>query len=230
MDKDFIMRTHYPHSSNVAISKLLNIKVSTLYRVASKMGLKKTPKYIKESTQLEWIMGKHENSKKCQFKKGHPTYNKGKKMPAEVREKVKHTFFKKGNLPANTYKEAEAGVISVRKDNGGRFYKFIKIAHGKWMLLHRYLWHEAYGDVPPCHVVVFKDGDSMNCTLDNLECITMAENMQRNTIHNLPEEIKANIDLTRLLNRKIKRLTNNNQTNESKSNPPTNTYGAIKKA
>ena len=167
--------------------------------------------------------------RKTHFKKGFTPVNKGKKMSNELKDKVKHTFFKKGNMPHNSYSQ-ESGVITIRTDKRGNDYQFIKLAHGVWEPLHRHVWQQANGAIPKDYIIIFKDFNTMNCQLQNLDCITKSDNMKRNTIHNLPEEIKANIDLTRLLNRKIKKLTNNNQTNESKSNPSTNTYGAIKKA
>lgn len=122
------------------------------------------------------------------FKKGHVPANKGKKMPKHVYQKAKPTMFKKGNKPANTKKK---GDISIRKDSKGRPYKYIKVSDGNWPLLHRYLWKKHHGAIPKGHIVVFKDGDSLNCTIDNLELITKAENVRRN--HN-PKKVAEKWD------------------------------------
>jgi hypothetical protein len=111
------------------------------------------------------------------FKKGHVPANKGKKMQKEVYEKAKPTMFTAGHKPHNTKRK---GDISIRIKKSGRPYKYIKISDGHWELLHRHLWKKQHGSIPRKHVLIFKDGDSLNCSLDNLQLITMAENMQRN--------------------------------------------------
>lgn len=40
-------------------------------------------------------------------------------------------------------------------------------------------------------------------TLDRVECISLAENMRRNSYHNYPKEIALAIQLRGVLNRKI---------------------------
>jgi hypothetical protein len=119
----------------------------------------------------------HHGVNKGGFKKGHVPANKGKKMPKEVYEKAKRTMFKPGRKPHNT---KQKGDISIRVDKTGRSYKYIKISDGNWELLHRHLWKKQHGPIPRKHVLIFKDGDSLNCSLNNLQLITMAENMQRN--------------------------------------------------
>lgn len=139
--------------------------------------------------------------KNSQFKKGQIPKNKGKPMSADLYNKVKATMFKKGNQPHNT--AAANGVISIRKDKTGRLYKYIRVALGKWELYHRFIWEQANGSIPEGMMVAFKDGDTMNCTLENLEVITMAENMARNTIQRFPTELKQVIQLNHKLKRKI---------------------------
>lgn len=134
--------------------------------------------------------------------------NKGKDMPAEVKEKVKHTWFQRGNLPHNSKAD---GVIVSRRDNSGRNYLYIREAKAKWELLHRHLWRKHHGEIPPGMNVVFKDGNSENCQLDNLELVDRQALMKRNTIHNLPEEIRNTKLLIGSLNRKINRHEQNHQ-------------------
>lgn len=134
--------------------------------------------------------------------------NKGKKMTKEVREKVKHTWFKKGNLPFNTKTD---GVIVSRTDKTGKNYLYIRESVGKWELLHRHLWRKHHGKIPRGMLVVFKDRNQQNCVIENLELITREENMLRNAIHNLPEEIRNTKLLIGSLNRKIHRHEQNHQ-------------------
>lgn len=180
------------------------IKTNSIKTIAKE--LKRTAQLISETAKelgyAELIIQRAEESR---LKKGHIPANKGKTMDAETREKVKHTWFKKGHLPANTL---EDGAITIRHDHperpGGKPYKYIRLSLAEWKPLHRHLWEEANGPIPFGMNVVFKDGDTLNCDLDNLEMIDNAENMLRNTIHNYPEELKMNIRLTKKLERKIR--------------------------
>lgn len=144
------------------------------------------------------------------FKKGDIPINKGKKqseyMTPETIERTKATRFKKGNVPHNTY--SRNGVIVERKDTTGRLYKYIRVAKGKWELLHRVIWQEAHGPIPSDHVVVFIDGNSTNTTIDNLELISMQENMLRNSYLNIPQEIIPTMIINKQLETKIKKLQN----------------------
>ena len=112
------------------------------------------------------------------FKKGLVPFNKGRKMPAAMYEQCAPTMFKKGHLPKNT-KEAD-GAITIRYDNRGVPVKHIRQALGKWEYLSRHVWRQSHGEIPKGHIVIHRDGDSMNCDIDNLEMITRAENARRN--------------------------------------------------
>ena len=97
------------------------------------------------------------------FKKGYASLNKGKGMSPEVREKVKGSWFKKGDKPSN-YKP----VGSTRIGSDG--YRYIKIANpDKWIPYHRILWEKAHGEkLKDDEAVIFADGDKSNFDIDNL--------------------------------------------------------------
>lgn len=134
--------------------------------------------------------------------------NKGKKMSDELREKIKRTWFRKGNDPHNTKSD---GFVSVRKDKNGKFYKYVRIGKSNWELLHRHIWQTHHGKIPEGYIVSFKDGNSMNCVVENLELITREENMNRNSVQTLPEEIKTAIRYVAGFNRKLNSYVKNNQ-------------------
>ena len=106
------------------------------------------------------------------FQKNHQPFNKGTKGLM----KPNKTSFKKGGIPGNI---KEVGFISVRKIKGTS-YKWIKIADNIWEMLHRVIWEKHYGIIPAGFVIIFKDGNQMNCEIDNLECITHREHYFRN--------------------------------------------------
>jgi len=107
------------------------------------------------------------------FPKGHVPYNKGTRGLMASNSGC----FQKGHVPKNT-KHDEA--ITIRQKKGDPPYKYFRVIVGKWMLLHRYLWEQVNGPIPPKHVLRFKDGDTINCELDNLELISMSKNMTMN--------------------------------------------------
>lgn len=111
-------------------------------------------------------------ARQSQIKKGNVPPNKGKKMSKELKEKVKHTFFKKGNLPHNTRHD---GAISIRPDKDGRPYKYIRVGLKKWIGYHVYRWEKFRGPVPKGMVIRFKDGNPLNCKLSNLELMTRGD-------------------------------------------------------
>jgi hypothetical protein len=50
-----------------------------------------------------------------------------------------------------------------------------------WRPVHRLNWLEAGREIPPGLVFDFKDGNSMNTQVENLELITRSERWRRNT-------------------------------------------------
>lgn len=136
--------------------------------------------------------------------------NKGKKLSPELYEKVSLTMFKKGNLPRNTKYDGYLSKRHHKRD--GKDYMFIRIAQGKFELLHRKIWMDANGPIPEGMQISFKNGDTLDCRLENLELITMAENMKRNSLHNYPVDIRDTLILIGALNRQInKRIKNEKQ-------------------
>lgn len=147
------------------------------------------------------------NMMESRFQKGRESHNKGKSMTPQMRERMQHTFYKPGNLPANTRKN---GDISIRADKRGVKYKFIRIGLSRWEALARYNYRMEHGPIPHGHVIIHLDGDTLNCEPYNLGMITKAQNMLRNTIHQYPQEIKDTIHTLSTLNRKIRHAEKQN--------------------
>lgn len=145
------------------------------------------------------------------LKKGNIPSNKGKKwdeyLPKDIQERCRKGTFKKGQIPPN---KLEVGAITTRSygSRGGRKkykVKFIKTGLGNldWQPLHLFNWNAAGLDIPEGYVIAFKNGDVMNTELENLEIISMAENMKRNTIHNYPDDLKEILMLKGRIKRQI---------------------------
>lgn len=159
---------------------------------SKRLGLEHTPEKKRER-MMKGIRKGWEAGKATQFKKGHISQNKGVKMTVEQKNKFKHTFFKKGNIPHN---QVPVGSTTTTDDG----YFKIKIAEpNKWIFLQRFNWEKENGPIPKGMLVVFKNNDKLNCEPSNLKLITRTENMKRNTIHNYPEDIvKATMTIGRL--------------------------------
>ena len=145
--------------------------------------------------------------KESRIKKGDVSFNKGKKqseyMSPEAIAKTAATRFKKGLVPHNTLHD---GIIKLRrhKKNSHEEYYYIRVALGKWEPLHRHLWEKANGKIPKGMKLAFRDGNTSNCKLENLELVTAAEMMRRNTVHaNYPKDLCLAIQLSGAMNRKI---------------------------
>jgi hypothetical protein len=77
-----------------------------------------------------------------------------------------------------------------------------------WRALHRILWEKVHGPVPPGMLVTFKDGEKLNCVLDNFELMSRADNARRNAVwKRFPKELADIVMLRGAVNRMIaKRL------------------------
>ena len=190
----------YPNHSTKYIAELLGVSLSKVYNTAWSANVKKSAEYMLTPESGRII----EPSVANQFKPGHTPHNKGKQLSAEIYEKVAPTMFKRGNKPHNTKPN---GTINLRADKTGRFYQYIKIKDCQWELLQRHVWTQANGEIPPGSVVIFLDGNYLNCELNNLQVISRRENMARNTIQRYPAELQEVMKLTC----KLKRKTNGKQ-------------------
>ncbi len=127
---------------------------------------------------------KRAHGKTGYFPKGHIPHNKG--VNKCTSEKCIPTQFKKGQKPLNARKEGEVWM----KCNGqgpNRYFDYFTKVNGRIIPMRVKVWQEHNGEVPQGHIVIYK-GERLNYNIDNLECISRAENARRN--HN-KEVVKA---------------------------------------
>lgn len=132
------------------------------------------------------------------FEKGHQAWNKGKEG---LQLGGEEGWFPKGHtmhcIPVGS-ERVEQGVVKV------------KIAEPNvWKLKHRHLWEEHYGEIPDGHVILFKDNDWMNVTIDNLFMTphTALTSISRRKIDTEHEEIRPSLFKLAELELKIKELS-----------------------
>jgi hypothetical protein len=175
-----LMVKNYPHRSTKEVAAMLGKSVKQCYGKANLLSLHKTSDYLATESS-----GRLKNGNiGTQFPKGNTPWNKGMKG---LKIGGEQTQFKKGTIPPN-----HRPVGSTRIDEEG--YTSIKIAEPrKWVLLHRHLYEQEHGKINRNEVIVFRDKNRGNFDINNLEKITMTENMERNRITKYPIEIQETI-------------------------------------
>lgn len=107
------------------------------------------------------------NGLDTRFKRGLIPHNKGKR--GICGKGCERTWFKKGALNPNT---KPVGTEVITTDG----YRKVKVAEPNvWKLKQHIVWEEVHGQIQKRHVIIFKDDNSLNCDLDNLICISRAE-------------------------------------------------------
>ena len=134
------------------------------------------------------------------FVKGTSPPNKGRKqeewLSPEAIERTKRTRFQKGQMPCNHH---EVGTVVVTTDG----YKAVKVGEpNEWEYVHRRTWEEHNGPIPEGGIVIFLDGNPLNCDISNLQMITRAEHARLNQNHlrfKDPELTKTGITVAKIL-------------------------------
>lgn len=145
------------------------------------------------------------------FEKGRVPSNKGiKGFCAPGCEKG---WFPKGHIPKN---HRPVGSERISKDG----YIEVKVAEpGTWKGRHRIVWEEHNGPVPKGNVVMFLDGDPLNCNIENLACVdqnTNARLNQKGLRFQDRESTLAGINVAKLVNQIAKTKKNRSKVNQER--------------
>lgn len=200
-----MLRDLYANYSTEDLAFLMGLRTSQVWAKASSLGLKKSAKYLASAAACA-LVRPGAGGKEHRFQNGLVPWNKGTKGRAGVQAECRATQFKPGQAPHNTMP-----IGSTKLDKSQVLLQKVSDAKGnsskRWRAVHELVWVAAHGPVPAKHIVVFKPGMRSNVleeiTLERVECISLAENMRRNTIHNLPPEIKQVVQLRGVLTRAI---------------------------
>lgn len=173
---------HYAARTCADIAQWVHHSPRAVQMKAFNLGLRKSKDF------------KAERRKVGQFRKGHRPRNKGRSRDEWMSEEGKlnsaRTQFKPGEVNPHSPTIREPGYECVRKEKG-RQYIWVKPHDGRRMMpKHRYLWEQTHGPIPKGYNVQFKDGNTLNCELDNLYLISRAKQVRRN-FDDLPAERKA---------------------------------------
>jgi hypothetical protein len=207
--EDALLRRLYPDTPTVAIARRLERSLSTVYQRAYLLGLKKSAAYLASPASCR-TNGRQGMG--TRFQLGHKSWNTGTHWTAggrsaETRFKpgVRMGVAAKNWRPVGTILTDGEGYqrIKVREAKPGEHYGFGNVR--VWPLMQRHVWEQAHGPIPKGYNVVFKDGNKQNVALNNLELVSRADMMRRNTVHNLPKPLANTIQLLGALNRQIRK-------------------------
>lgn len=196
------VKKYYADYDTQDMARILECKENRIYRIAGMLGIKKSAAWWAADLAVRKEILPAAGAK-FRYPKGHTPANKGQQKTAAQREKVKHTWFKPGHEPANT--KSDGDIIFRTETKSGRKYMYLRLSKARWIHYHVHHWQRHHGPVPPGHCLWFRDGDTMNVTLDNLELITRAERMRRNTIQNIPVELRPVQILINKINTKCRK-------------------------
>jgi hypothetical protein len=193
----------YPDTPAAELAARFGVSIAVIYDRAKKLGVKKSADFVRSEKSGRMLKGDGRGGA-TRFQKGHPSWNKGMKGLAFPGSEA--GWFKpgtRGGRAATQYQPIGTEVVRdgylVRKmtDEG--------LMHKRWRFVHILTWEAENGPVPPGHAVTFKDGNRLNCALDNLELISRAELARRNGFCRYGPEIASVMrlrgKLTRMINR-----------------------------
>lgn len=192
----------YADTPTKELAVLLGHPVCSVFEKAKRLGLAKSPAYLESPASGRLRQGDNAG-KEHRFRKGHVPANKGLRRPGYAVGRMCETQFEKGNKPHNYMP-----VGSERLLEGYLQRKISDTGYPPrdWKFVHRLLWEETNGSVPPGHVVIFIDGDKGNIDLANLRLASRSELGRRNVMWNrYPRELSETIQLAGVLKRKINR-------------------------
>lgn len=144
-------------------------------------------------------LGLHKYENPGRFQPGQAAWNKGIHFVSGGRSA--ETQFQKGHkphtwCPIGHTRETKDGYLQRKIADTGVTYR-------DYVPVHHLVWRLHGGCVPRGHALAFRDGNARNFDINNLELITRAELMQRNTVHNYPEPIARAVQLRGALIRQI---------------------------
>ncbi len=196
------LRRLFPDHTAREISERTGRGVRSIELKARQLGLRKTSEWIAERARAAMADPSHP-ARRTQWQTGNAPYNKGKPHPP--RGRTLETMFQPGHrphtwMPIGSDRTSKEGYL-LRKtaDTGCTRRDYVAIHHLVWRMHGR--------TVPAGYALCFIDGDKRNFDIHNLELVTRAELMRRNSVHRLPKEAALAYQLVGCIRRQINRRT-----------------------
>lgn len=180
-----MIREFYPIMPKAALAMVMKLTTIALRNRARKLGVRTLPETL---------------ARYSRFQTGMTPWNKGATYSPGGRSV--QTRFKRGNkpqswVPIGTERVTKEGYLQRKvTDTGYTPADFVEV--------HRLLWEQHHGPIPAAHAVVFRNNDRRDIRIENLELVSRAELMRRNSVHTrMPPELARLVQLRGALIRKI---------------------------
>ena len=203
------LKREYASAYTSVLMKHLGRTDRSIYAMADKMGLKKSPEHMAKSlAEAGRFVSKV--GKATQFHRDQTPWNAG--MKGWQPEGCQATQFKKGEMHgAAQRKYVPIGSTRISKD--GYLERKVNDDHPpqrRWIGVHRLVWEAANGPIPRGHVVCFLPGrrsaDPDKITLDALELVSRAELARRNHPVSRSPELAKLVQLKGAITRQVNRI------------------------
>ena len=193
------LRRLYATTPTADIARQLDRSASAVYGKAYALGLEKSPGYLASEAAGRLQQGDQRGAG-TRFQRGSAPHNKGLKG-WQAGGDSERTRFTKGRKPHNwkpvgSERQCKDGYLQRKMTDTG-------YPPRDWKFVHLMLWEQHHGPLPKGHMIKFKNGDKRDIRIDNLECISRADNMRQNNIHRLPKELVEVCQLKGRLTRQI---------------------------
>ena len=207
-DEEQLLTLLYPSTPMPELMQRFNRLDRAIYSKAKAMGLSRSAEYLASEHACRLRKGDNVGAE-FRFKAGQQPWNAGMNG-WQAGGRSAETRFKPGTINGSAAERLKP-VGFERVTDDGILQRKIRAdgpPHRRWQSVHEIIWEEHNGSRPAGHLVVFKDGNRCNFSLDNLELISRAENCRRNSIHRYPPELKQAIRTLAKLKRTIEDTTN----------------------
>lgn len=211
-----LMRDLYPDVPAADIAALLARPVGQVHQCANRMGLGKSAAFMASDRSGRIQRGhQHPSMIASRFQAGITPWNKGVKGSTGTQEGCRATQFKPGRPAEAARNYVPIGSLRISKDG----YLERKVTDNpalmparRWVAEHRLVWEAAHGPIPSGHIVVFRKGAPRAAVAsaikaEHLECITRAENAQRNHPRNISPELAKLYQIKGAITRQVNRIS-----------------------
>lgn len=201
------LRALYPDTATSELARLFDRPAFHIYQKAARLGLVKSDAYLASPAACRLRRGDNVGAA-YRFKKGQVPPNKGLRRPGWFSGRMRETQFRKGHQANPAKARLPIGHERVNAD-GYLERKITEEGHGaqRWRAVHVLNWEAVNGPLPPGHALVFRDRNRMNTAVQNLELVTRAALMRRNSYHRYGKDIalaiQARGQLTRQINKRL---------------------------
>lgn len=203
------LRTLYPDFEADVVARVIGRDTGSVHRKAHELGITKSAAFQQAYRERQARRSEVDpRVVSSQFKQGLVPWNKGTHFVAGGRSA--ETRFKPGQPPKNT----TLPLGSYRFNKDGTLQQKVTELPGnnskRWRSVAELVWVATHGPVPAKHIVVFKPGQHTNVleeiTLDRVECISLAENLRRNSWSARYPELAGVVQLKSAITRQVNRI------------------------